>query len=95
MPTQSQLFPLRPLTPYDMLMSSSEYDLIIPQDVYQLEADVENVFGGIIDISHYPPERQELIKAYYRFSARFNANWRKVTNDAKLAKRMRSTLDVV
>lgn len=95
MVNRSSLFAPRPLTALDMLRTSSEYDLIIPQDVYELEADVENVFGGIIDINTFPPERRELIKAYYRFSAKYNSNLRKVTNDSKLAKRCMTTLDPV
>jgi hypothetical protein len=64
--------------------------LPIPQDVLQLQVDTLNVLEGRVDISEFSPDYQEQIKEYYRFSAT-----RMRTDDSKIAKRTRSTLDIV
>ena len=64
--------------------------LVIPPDVLQLQADALNVVGGLVDIATFPPEYQERIKSYYRFSAT-----RMYSNNPYVAKRTTDTLDIV
>ena len=66
------------------------YPFRIPDDVLQLQADALNVEEGRIDIDTFPPEYQEKIKNFYRFSAT-----RHMSNDGTIAKMTRSTLDLI
>ena len=42
--------------------------LIIPADVIKLQNDTINVVEGRVPIHSFPPDYQEKIKAYYRFT---------------------------
>ena len=61
-----------------------------PDDILQLQADVINVLEGRVDITTFPIAYQKRIKSYYQFSATPYT-----TNSNVVAKRTRSTLDVI
>jgi hypothetical protein len=62
----------------------------VPDDVRQLRFDAINVLEGRVDLSSFDESYQEKIKNYYRFSAtRYGSQY------GKVAKRIRSTLDIV
>lgn len=79
--------PLETITPADVnadsVFQKSDYQL-------QLEADVVNVMEGRVDIATFNPERQKIIKDYYRFSAReFNKYL------SYIPPRIRSTMEII
>lgn len=64
--------------------------LVDPPDVIQLKLDTANVVEGRVPISNFPPEYQEKIKSFYRFSAT-----RYVEEQPVIAKRTTDTLDII
>lgn len=54
----------------DDLKDDANY-LPIPPDTLQLQADTLNVIQGNVSINNFPPEYQQKILNYYRFSADF------------------------
>lgn len=78
-----------PITVAD-LVDDANY-LIIPHDTLQLQADTLNVVEGIVSINTFPPERQQQIENYYRFSANFQNR----RSPQKPAKRTPDTLDLI
>jgi hypothetical protein len=64
--------------------------LPIPQDILQLQVDTLNVYENRISIDTFPPEYQQRIMGYYRFSAtRYNSD------TGKIAARTEETLDIL
>jgi hypothetical protein len=80
--------PKRPYTIAD-LQDGTSY-LVIPEDTLQLQVDTLNVYEGRVSIETFDPERQELIRNYYRFSAN-----RQNTRSPKIAKRTTDTFDLI
>ena len=88
----NQLFssdPLPPLTIAD-LNDDASY-LPIPEATLQLQVDTLNVIEGRLPLSSFPPERQEDIKNYYRFSADFQNR----RSPQKAAQMTPDTLDLI
>ena len=90
MANQPQLFNPRPLVTSDDLLWHPRFAIPIPLDVLELQADVINVYGGLVEIDTFSEERQKKIKDYYRFSA-----VTKTTNSNLRAARTNDTLDLV
>lgn len=90
MATQPQLLNLRPLATSDDLLSHPRFAVPVPEDVRELQADVVNVFAGLVDISTFSEERQKKVKDYYKFAA-----VNKTTNSNLIAARTGDTLDLV
>jgi len=65
--------------------------LPISEYTLQLQTDVANVVEGRVPITNFPPERQEQIVNYYRFSADYFND--RMPN--QVAKRTTDTLDIV
>jgi len=61
-----------------------------PPDTLQLEVDTINVMEGWVDINTFPPDYQQKIKNFYRFSAT-----KHMSNDGTIAKMTTSTLDLI
>ena len=80
--------PLPPLTPENLDDDVTIFP--IPSDVLQLQVDVLNVEQGRVNINTFPPDYQQKIKNYYRFSAT-----RQNSRSENIAKRTNDTLDVI
>jgi len=88
MANQLTLFPQKPLTEADL--DDGLATLEIPPDTLQLQVDMLNVVQGLVNIDTFPPDYQEKIKSYYRFSAtRMHTQYTKVANVTQ------STLDLI
>jgi len=88
MANQLTLFPQKPLTEADL--NDDLATLEIPPDTLQLQVDMLNVVQGLVNIDTFPPDYQEKIKNYYRFSAtRMHTQYTKVANVTQ------STLDLI
>ena len=61
-----------------------------PEDERQLQADCINVVEGWVALDTYPPDYQQKIKDYYRFTAR-----RQNSKSKNIVKRTNETLDIV
>lgn len=90
MANQPQLFSPHPLVTSSDLLTHPRFPIPIPEDVLELQADVVNVFAGLVDISTFSEERQKKIKDYYKFAA-----VRITTNSNLIAARTNDTLDLV
>ncbi len=66
------------------------YPFPTPPDVLQLQVDTINVEEGRVNINSFPPDYQEKIKNFYRFSAT-----RYESNDGTIAKMTADTLDLI
>lgn len=84
------LDPKRPLVIADLMDDSNYFP--IPDDTLQLQVDTLNVLEDRVAIETFPPERQELIKNYYRYSAD-RQNRRSPWH--AFAKMTRDTLDLI
>jgi len=71
-------------------MFDTPYPFPTPPDILQLEVDAANVEEGRVDISTFPPDYQQRIKDFYRFSAT-----RHMSNDGTIAKMTNDTLDLI
>ena len=68
---------------------STQFPLITPDDVLQLQADVINVINGHVDINSFSVEYQKKIRDYYRFDAT-----RQNSKSHNIAFRTNDTLDI-
>jgi len=57
----------QPITKEDL--SFNPYPLEIPPDTLQLEVDCINVLEARVDINTFPPDYQQKIRDFWRFSA--------------------------
>ena len=71
-------------------MIDTSFPLIVPEDTLQLQADILNVEEDRISIDTFPPDYQERIKTYYRFSATFQTS-----ESDNIAQRTKDTLDLI
>jgi len=71
-------------------MIDTSFALIVSEDILQLQADVINVEQNRISLDTFPPDRQERIKRFYRFSATFQTS-----KSENIAKRTNDTLDLI
>jgi len=89
MANPQQLFNLLPIwTPANL--TQAPFPFALTEYEKKLQADVLNVEEGRVEIDSFDPDRQELIKNYYRFGAHFQ-----VSKYSKPLKRIRSTLELV
>jgi hypothetical protein len=71
-------------------MFDNPYPFPPQPDTLQLEVDAANVEEGRVDINSFPPDYQQKIRDFYRFSAT-----RHMSNDGTIAKMTPGTLDLI
>ena len=88
----ASLTPLLNLPPFtvDSFGQNSEEVPLQPMDALQLATDAINVVENRVDINTFPPEYQQKIRYFYQFSAT-----RYFSDNPKVARRIRETLDIV
>jgi len=81
--------PFPPFTPEQIGRNDEEVP-IVPDDTLQLATDAINVEEGRVQLSSFPADYQEKIKAFYQFSAT-----RYTSDQPVIAKRIRNTMEIV
>ena len=71
-------------------MFDTPYPFRLQPDKLQLEVDAANVEEGRVNLNTFPPDYQEKIKNFYRFSAT-----RHMSNDGTIANMTPDTLDLI